>query len=221
MMLTFTVGLFVTFLFTFMGDALPRLFYEPAEDIPALCRSESTAGFNACAQPNMREIEEYAVYSTLLIQLYKGGHTGTVLIRDHTTIDGFNYKAHDNVLVEISRQLPLMQAETLSSFFEANEQSHPFDTRLRLPGASRFVDAQQIEGYFREGGGGWQAFDRDYPHYGGFITLSRVGFNRDMNQAIVYFSSVCGDTCGAGSLVFLIKEGAVWRIKGSAVNWVS
>lgn len=217
MALTFTVGLFVTF----MGDALTRLFDEPGAAIPALCLGESRADFDACAQPSMRETEEYAIYSTLLNRLYEGGHSDRVLIRDRTSIDGFNYKAHDNVLEEVMRQLPLMQAETLGSFFDANEQSHPFDKSLRLPGASRFVDARQIESYFSEGGGGWHAFNCDYPHYGGFITLSKVGFNRDMNQAIVYFSSVCGETCGAGSLVFLVKEGAVWRIKGTAFNWVS
>jgi hypothetical protein len=221
MMLTFMVGLFVTFLFTFMGDALSQLADDPDADIPAICRSESTAGFNACAQPNMREIEEYAVYSTLLMQLYKGGHSDRVLIRDHTSVDGFDYKSHDNVLEETRRQLPVMQGETFFSFIDANEYSHPFDNRLRLPGASRFVNAQQIEGYFSEGGGGWNAFNRDYPHWGGFITFSKVGFNRDMNQALVYFSSVCGDTCGAGELVFLVKEGVVWRIKGTAVNWIS
>jgi hypothetical protein len=221
MMLTFTVGLFVTFLLTFMGDALTRFFDDPAADIPALCRSESGAGFDGCAQPSLRDVEEHAVYSALLIPLYQGGHTDRVLIRDLTSIDGFNYKSRDNMLEEITRQLPLMQAETLDSFFDANEQSYLFDKRLRLPGASRFVDAQQIESYFSEGEGGWQAFDRDYPHYGGFITLSKVGFNRDMNQALVYFSSVCGTTCGTGSLVFLVKEGNVWRIKGTAVNWIS
>lgn len=221
LMLTFTVGLFVTFLFTFMGDVLTQLLDDPAADIPAICRSESTSGFDACAQPIMRDIEEYAVYSTLLIQLYKGGHSDRVLIRDHTSVDGIDYKSRPAVLEEIRRQLPLMQEATLFSFLDANEQPHRFDNRLRLPGASRFVDARQIEDYFREGGGGWQAFNLDYPHWGGFVTFSKVGFNRDMNEALVHFSSVCGDTCGAGSLVFLVKEGAVWRIKGTAANWIS
>jgi hypothetical protein len=221
LMLTFTVGLFVTFLFTFAGDVLTQLFDDPAADIPPICRSEGTAVFNACAQPNMREIEEYAVYSTLLIQLYKGGHSDRVLIRDHTSVGSFEYKSRPAVLDEIRQQIPRMRDETLFSFLDANEYSHPFDNRLRLPGASRFVDAQQIEGYFSEGGGGWQAFNRDYPHWGGFITFSKVGFNRDMDQALIYFSSVCGDTCGAGEFVFLVKEGAVWRIKGTAVSWVS
>lgn len=221
MALTFVAGLLVTFLFTFAGDALTRLFDDPAADVPAICRSESTAGFDACAPPNMREIEEHAVYSTLLNRMYDGGHSDRVLIRDRTRVDGLDYKSRLAVLDEIRRQLPLMQDETLLSFLDANQQSYSLDKRLRLPGASRFVDSQQIEAYFSEGGGGWQAFDHDYPHYQGFVTFSRVGFNRNMNQALVYFSSVCGSTCGAGSVVFLVKEGVVWRIKGSAADWVS
>lgn len=221
MALTFTVGLFVTFLFTFTGDALTLLFDDPAADIPAICRSEGTAGFNACAEPTMHEIEEYAVYSTLLIQLYNGGHAGTVLIRDHTSVDGVEYKSLQGLLEQLRRQAPYAQQETMDSFRVSNLQTYTFDNRFRLPGASRFVDAQQIDDYFREGGGGWPAFDLDYPHYGGFITFSRVGFNREMNQALVYFTSVCGSTCGTGSIIFLVKEGVAWKIKGVTGSWVS
>ncbi len=222
MMLTFTVGLFVTFLFAFMGDALTRLFDQPAEDIPALCRSESTVCFVASAQPDMREIEQYAIYSTLLNKLYQGGHTDRLLIQDRTSVGTIAYKSNPGVLDEIRQQLPRMQEETLLSFLAANERPHRFDKHFRLPGASRFIDSQQLDDYFaKEGGGGWGAFNRDYPHWGGFITVSRVGFNQDMNQALLYFSSACADTCGAGGLIFLVKEGVVWRIKGTAANWVS
>lgn len=221
MTLTFTVGLFVTFLFAFASDAVTLFFDDPAADIPPLCRSEGTAGFDACTQPTLRDVEEYAVYSTLLNRLYDGGHTDRVLIRDRTSVDGVEYKSLAGVLEELRRQAPAAQQETLDSFLDANEQSYPLNKLLRLPGASRFVDAQQIEGYFMEGGGGWPAFDRDYPHAGGFITFSRVGFNPDMNQALVYFASACGSTCGTGSLVFLVKEECVWKIKGTARNCVS
>jgi len=224
MMLTFTVGLFVTFLFTFMGDALTRLFDEPAADIPALCRTKSTVCYDACAQPDMREIEQYAIYSLLLNKLYHGGHTDRLLIQDRTSVGPIAYKSNPGVLDEIKQQLPLMQEETLLSFLAANEQPHRFDKHFPLPGASRFIESQQLDDYFSKeggGGGGWNAFHRDYPHWGGFITVSKVGFNQDMNQALLYFSSACADTCGSGGLIFLVKEGVVWRIKGTAATWIS
>jgi hypothetical protein len=218
---TFLVGLFATFLFTFAGDALTQLFDDPSSDIPALCRSAGTEGFNACAQPTMREAEEYAVYSTLLNAMYDGGHSDRILIRDQTSVDNLEDKAIASPLESLRLQNPLVEQETLDSFRGANEHSYRFDSRFRLPGASRFVDAQELEGYFREGGGGWQAFNRDYRNAGGFITLSRVGFNRDLNQALVYLASACGETCGLGSLVFLVKEGGTWRIKGTTSVWIS
>jgi hypothetical protein len=218
---TFMVGLFATFLFTFAGDAVTQLFDDPSADIPALCRSAGTEGFNACAQPTMREIEEYAVYSTLLNALYDGGHSDRILIRDHTSVDNLEYKAIVNPLEDLRRQVPLVQSETLASFRDANEQSYSLDDRLRLPGTIGWISEREIEDYFSEGGGGWQAFNRDHQNAGGFITLSRVGFNGDMNQALVYLASACGETCGLGSLVFLVKEGGTWKVKGTTAVWIS
>jgi hypothetical protein len=169
----------------------------------------------------MRAIEEYAVYSTLLNALYDGGHTDRILIRDHTSVDNLEYKAIANPLEGLRLQIPLVQTETLDSFRDANAQSHPLDDRLRLPGRIGWISEREVEDYFRAGGGGWQAFNRDHQNAGGFITLSRVGFNRNMNQALVYLASACGETCGLGSLVFLVKEGGSWRIKGTAAAWIS
>lgn len=221
MMLTFAVGLFATFLFTFIGGALARPLDEPIGDIPPLCQYTGAEGFDACSQPTSREAEEYAVYSTLLNAMYDGGHSDRILIRDHTSVDNLEYKTIASPLEALKLQIPLAQQETLDSFREANAQSFRLNSRFRLPGASRFVDSQAIEDYFREGGGGWQAFNRDYQNAGGFITFSKVGFNRDTNQALVYLSSVCGETCGTGSLVFLVKEGSTWKVKATVSAWIS
>lgn len=222
LMLTFLVGLFVTFLFTFAVDAWTRLFDDPAaENIPALCRSEAIDGPNACAQPTAREIEEYAIYSMLLKAMYQGGHSSMAFIMDRTSVDNLECKAIASPLEELRQRIPLMKQETLDSFREANRQSYPFDNRLRLPGHITWIAAEDIKSYFVEGGGGWQAFKRDYEGVPGFFTFSKVGFNRDMNQALLYFTSTWGEKCGITSIVFLVKEDGAWRIKGSIESSIS
>jgi len=232
---TFTVGLFATFLFTFMGGALTQTLDEPIGDIPPLCQCTGADGLETCSRPTLQKIEEFAVYSTLLIAMYDGGHSDRILIRDHTSVDNLEYKAIASPLESLRLQNPLVQRKTLDSFRAENEQSCPLyerfsvageqssptDERFRLPGMVRWITEREIQGYFSEGGGRWQAFNRDYQNAGGFVTLSKVGFNRDMNQALVYLASSCGDTCGLGSLVFLVEEGNTWKIKGTTAAWVS
>jgi len=54
----------------------------------------------------------------------------------------------------------------------------------------------------------------------GYFVLSRVGFNRDDNQALLYVSRDCG---GGGSEYYVIlgKEGSTWSIKHGVALSVS
>jgi hypothetical protein len=52
--------------------------------------------------------------------------------------------------------------------------------------------------------------------------LSRIGFDPDRTQAMVYVSYVCGTTCGQGLYVFLERAaGGRWRVRGSIMAWIS
>jgi hypothetical protein len=68
---------------------------------------------------------------------------------------------------------------------------------------------------------GWTAYYRRYPSSPGFIRLSRVGFNRQMTEAVVYLERACGSLCADGSFKLLEKEGDRWYIRNSIQFYAS
>lgn len=54
-----------------------------------------------------------------------------------------------------------------------------------------------------------------------FVSLSRVGFSRDGQLALIYVEVYCGALCGYGSYHVLQREEGRWRTIVEHVNWVS
>ena len=62
----------------------------------------------------------------------------------------------------------------------------------------------------------WKAFAKEYPESYGFITLSRVGFNKQMDQALVHAGWQCPALCGHWSFQLLVKKDGLWKVVGDA-----
>ena len=69
---------------------------------------------------------------------------------------------------------------------------------------------------------------RDTPKYNnqshatdGRVSLSRVGFDPDHRQALMYMSYYCGSLCGHGFFLFLTKTGTGWRVDKRFQVWIS
>jgi hypothetical protein len=236
LLLTFLTGLLVTFLITFASDVLlARLIDEPSASIPSLCLGESPGQFNFCSQTkSSQESEEAEVYAALLNDTSLGDQaqqvsTREIVIQDETvTGDPSLIKTPEDdqqgaIFEALQRDYPWAERETFDSFRASNEQSysmmeHPFLKCIK----STLISRLEVEEYSRSKPGIWWAsFYRNYRDATGFYTLSKVGFNREMNQALVYRAFACGDTCGHGSYVLLVKDGGVWRIKTQAGIWIS
>ena len=74
---------------------------------------------------------------------------------------------------------------------------------------------------FRRGVDGWDTFYQKYPGSSGIVTLSKVGFNKEMNQALVIMGVQRGRVFGIGELYLLQKENNAWRIQKAAMLWIS
>lgn len=68
---------------------------------------------------------------------------------------------------------------------------------------------------------GQSEFARRFPGASGIIGLSRVGFDKELSEAIVSTSFVCGGLCGSGDRYFLKKVGGVWKVVSRRETWVS
>jgi hypothetical protein len=67
----------------------------------------------------------------------------------------------------------------------------------------------------------WEEFYVKYPASGGFISLSQVGLNAEMNEALVYVEHWCHRLCGIGVYVLLSKDDEGWRVVKKHGAWVS
>ncbi|WP_339903114.1 hypothetical protein [uncultured Cyclobacterium sp.] len=55
----------------------------------------------------------------------------------------------------------------------------------------------------------------------GMMTMSRVAFSPAKQRGVFYYTFTCGSLCGWGSLVFIERKGAEWKIVGQRNMWVS
>ena len=228
MLMTFLTGLAVTLLIAFAGDGLMRVLDEPSESIPALCRSASGELSTSCLQIGDQETEEAAVYSALIDRMKEGERGGLVVVQDQTVRGNQNYEDAsedynlDLIFASLKRDFPRADRETLESFHANNRQLHPIEYPFLPHIKYKLISQQEVERFsYREAGSWWETFYQNYPGADGFFVLSKIGFNREMNQALVYRVFACGSTCGFGSYVLLVKEAGVWRIRSEAGNWIS
>lgn len=67
----------------------------------------------------------------------------------------------------------------------------------------------------------WSAFHEKYPNSSGVIQISRVGFNSNQTQAILYFDYHYDMLSGEGYLFLLTKDEGKWIVKEKVNLWVS
>ncbi len=55
----------------------------------------------------------------------------------------------------------------------------------------------------------------------GLLTFSEITFSKKRNRALVSYDFVCGELCGYGNILVLIKVGEKWKIHKTCESWVS
>ncbi|HJP95846.1 MAG TPA: hypothetical protein VJ843_00585 [Candidatus Saccharimonadales bacterium] len=66
-----------------------------------------------------------------------------------------------------------------------------------------------------------KAFSEKYPDSPGYIRLSEICFNSQLNKAGVMIERYCGLLCAEGIYVKLEKKGGVWVVVGKEISWQS
>lgn len=90
----------------------------------------------------------------------------------------------------------------------------------RSPRKYTLISNQEAKSYF-ENSNTFLSLREKYPRSSGRITmLSRVGFNKTMNEALVYAWAYCGGDCGGGGYYLLRKEDGIWIVKDKKI-WIS
>lgn len=161
---------------------------------------------------------EYAVYAALLKEIAIDKETTQIVIEENTEIKdlmGIDTKA---LLKELS---PLRQ-EAISDFESKNKQpcrlTNEFNLKVKVILISKREIEEISENRIRDG---WEVFHQKYPTAGAILTLSRVGFNEDGTQALIYVAYACGGLCGQGQYILLTKREAGWKVEKRLGTWIS
>ena len=162
------------------------------------------------------EVEEYAVYAALLESEFTGGDTEQILIVDHTQVNNPGLLERD--LAEFQKVVPL-PPELVASFKERNQEPHPLEPVLDLAVEYQLMTQEEIDELRPlDEASGWKLFYEKYPQTVGFIYLSRVGFNADLSQALVYVSHYRYEQPIQGGYYLLSKQDGRWVV-GEGYIW--
>jgi hypothetical protein len=175
------------------------------------------------AESAAREREEYAVYSAIIVQ-YAYEETGTFVIANPTTNLTYEPKVKS---LQFFPPAPVVSQETFDDFIQRNRTNRWLTAKIEIDRKYALVDYREIRRLadwdhpntapVEE----WKDFFKAYPATHGFVSLSRVGFNQQMDQALVHIGWRCPSLCGHWSLLLLTKKDGVWNMAGEANRVVS
>ncbi len=177
---------------------------------------------------------EYAVYRALIEGLYVDNDIKLIVIESKTVLD-FElrpYTAARAVFYNTSdKPLDLVVSlNTFNSFQNRNRQSETLDcTKLALSVPCKILDRQDVQQFFSRGDrefetpmSQWLLFYEIYPGAQGIMQLSKIGFDTEGRQALVYVGNQAFDTAGAGFYIVLVrKDDNTWVIRDISELWIS
>jgi hypothetical protein len=178
--------------------------------------------------PDQAESEQYVVYSAYIEPNLTGeshdlGSRSGLIVIDANPIfsDQFLNKSKFNqyrfllgTASHAKARIPQLRRSVLFEFFIANLRDEPLERRFLFSAKYELATKQETNLYPSE------QFLRRFPRSYGYLTFSRVAFNRDLTEAFFYTEHLCG-LCGEGKYVFMRKVNGNWVVERTASSWIS
>lgn len=181
--------------------------------------------------------DAYEVYSAAIKKLFLDGvRTGSaderansrakfnLVVSDHTTSSRDDDDAWDGFVRSVDDWTVngvVFDKETIDDFRRKNEGSMSLETRFTFDAKQFLISDQEFAHLSKRHDRFWPAFYNRYPRSPGLISLSRVGFNPEHDQAFLEISRFCGGLCGIGYYVLLGRDAGAWSVKHTVQLWVS
>ena len=184
----------------------------PQAETPSLDQSTPTQQLSEAPQ-KYPDIEEYAVYAALIKNEFSGDYIEQVLIMDHTA--GVSQE-----LLELNlKEWGITPDEVVvESFLVRNQKSNQLEPNLDMELDYQLLTQEEVDEFRPQyESGGWEAFNEKYPNASGFLTFSRVGFNADVSQALVFFEESMYDQLIEGGYYFMVWQDGQWVVEYSYV----
>jgi hypothetical protein len=171
--------------------------------------------FTSAPAPSQAEIEkeEQAVYS------FFAGDQGPMLILEDTATD-ISEDDPRKTLEYIRSGLPDISKQTLDSFLERNESPDPLSPDMDLGVDYILLSPDELSEITRQPN--WpEIMAERYDGAVGYTVFSRVGFNKSLDQAVIYVGQMAGPLMGAGYYYLLEKHNGEWKLTGEIMVWIS
>ena len=167
--------------------------------------------------------DEYDVYSALINDIYVKEKVKLIVITNPTCCDSSTMDLHSDSWRILLEELKPLSRDTLEVYASRNMQQVELERKFQLRAKYQVVPYSTVKKIltnidFDEA---WRRFYSRYPASGGYIRLSRVGFNKTSDQALVSTAWMCNTLCGEGNFVVLVKQGGLWKVQQKVVTWVS
>ena len=195
--LTWVVGCAVVLVVMSTG---PRL----VEGSASYLQTEADSGVSA---------EEYEIYSSVIKQYYLRPDTKLIMIEERT----FRYDFAIDEEPWREKKKGVIIDETAANDYELKNGEKWLLNKdsFKLPVKAALITDNDLKAIFHGKWGDleWINYYRRFPDTRGFVMLSRIGFNTQRTQALMYVGSRCGPVCGDRYFLLLQKENGSWVIK--------
>ncbi len=171
--------------------------------------------FTPASTPSAADIEkeEQAVYSSFF-----GSNSGTIVILQDTSTNISSDDPQESIDY-IKSGLPSASKETLNNYLERNARPSQLSPDMQLGVDYVLLSRDELSTIFSQTDG-WDAFYAKYSH-SGYTQFSRVGFNKTLDQAVVYVGGMAGPLMGSGFYYLMEKKNGEWVIKEQVMAWIS
>lgn len=194
----------------------------PRAGLILLCVFVYVSFLTSCKEePAAPDSDDYAIYSLIIrTQFTDKGFSKIVIQQDTATVRDWTPEPEDEQKFcdAISRLLPGTQADSIGDFKAKNGEA---SSLANYSGLGTLIAKEQVKSFFSGTGGGWNVFYKKYPGSQGILRLSRVGFDRKRDQALLYFGNQRYWLAGAGYLVLLARKDGGWFIVKQHMLWIS
>jgi hypothetical protein len=167
------------------------------------------------------QAEEYAVLSVALEQFGRTPRDSVVLVNETLVRDPGMYSDSIHLSYLKGHMLSLLD-ETIDDLEEKEAVAQLDHSAFPGPLRVKMITNAEIDSLFsRCPDDGWARFDEEYPGYDGFFRTTRVGFNKERDQSLVFITYSCGSLCGQGTYVLLSRRENVWKREKTLIVWIS
>ena len=160
------------------------------------------------------EKEEQAVYS-----FFVGDSTGTIVIMQDTATE-ISTDDPQQTIDYIKSGLKSLSDETLDDYMARNKEPGQLSPDMQLGVDYVLLSTDELRKISSQPD--WpEVMAERYSGSGGYLILSRVGFNAELDQALIYVGDVAGPLMGAGFYYLLEKRNGEWVLTEQIMVWIS